>query len=300
MMMPMNFNQNNIYIDVYDYIREEKMKIIFRRIIDNKIFKVLIPKSLRNDELYMTSIKYKQFKYSEIQLYHNDTFLNNDEEDIGYIKDGDEIKLIEQLHGVDFRYYQKYLSKHNNEPKINIKFSFDRNIYFSVTTNTSIEELVKIFFNHMKIPLNFWENSYSFRYNGNELFIHDKSSLTQKGLINYSIIMVHENGSEYSSPEGKIMEVLVKGKKDKEDYKIITKSIAGTLQKIKDFYNQMSLILGDGKSIIKLMINGKEIQKDDESTFTSNGIRENFTCFIEFKYKANIYFIKENLYLYLI
>ena len=287
--IPMNFNRNNEYKDIYDYIKEEKKRIIFRRVLDNQVFKVLIPKSLRNDELYMTSIKYKQFKYSEIQLYHNDTFLNNDEEDIDYIKDGDEVKIIEQIHGVDFRYYKKYLSKHNEEPKINIKFSFDgRKINFSVIPNTSIEELIKIFFNHMKIPQNFRENSYYFRYNGNELSIYEQSSLTKNGLKNESNINVFENSSDFSSPEGKIMEVIIKGKKDKEDYKVITNSIAGTLQEIRHFYDQISVLLGERKSIIKMIINDKEIQKDDKSTFSSNGIRENFTCFIEFKYKDNI------------
>lgn len=276
-------NDDSKYIDVYDYIKEEKKRIIFRRVLDNKEFKILIPKSLRNDELYSTSKKYGQFRYSEIQLYHNDTFLNNDDEYIDYIKDGDEVKIIEQIHGVDFRYYQKYLSKHKDESRIIIQISFDgKNNFISVTPNTSIEELIKIFFNQMKIPQNFWKN-YSFRYNDEEFDIHDKSSISVRGIKELSSIKTLEIGLNIRNPEGKIMEVIVKGKKDKEDYKILANSNIGTLEKISSFYEKMSILLGDRKSIIKMIINGREVQKDDESTFSSNGIRENFTCFIEFK-----------------
>ena len=284
MMNPMftDLNDDSEYIDVYDYIKEEKKRIIFIRVLDNKEFKVLIPKSLRNDELYSTSKKYRQFRYSEIQLYHFDTFLNNDDEYIDYIKDRDEVKIIEQIHGVDFRYYQKYLSKHKDKSRIAIQFSFGgKNNFISVTRNTSIEELIKIFFNQMKIPQNFWKN-YSFRYNGEELDIHDKSSITVKGIGSLSSIYAFEFGF-IGYPEGKIMEVILKGKKDNEDYKMITKTITGTLEKISNFYDQMSLFLGGGKSIVKMIINGREIQKDDKSIFSSNGIRENFICFIEFK-----------------
>ena len=284
MMNPMftDLNDDSKYIDVYDYIKEEKKRIIFIRVLDNKEFKVLIPKSLRNDELYSTSKKYRQFRYSEIQLYHNDTFLNNDDEYIDYIKDGDKVKIIEQIHGVDFRYYPKYLSNLKDEPRIIIQFLFyGGNNYISVTSNTSIEELIKIFFNQMKIPQNFWKN-YSFRYNGKELFIHDKSSITVKGIGSLSSIYAFEIGS-IGYPEGKIMEVILKGKKDKEGYNIIANTITGTLEKISNFYDQVSLLLGGGKSIVKMIINDREIQKDDKSIFSSKGIRENFICFIEFK-----------------
>jgi len=279
-----DLNNDSKYIDVYDYIKEEKKRIIFRRVLDNKEFKVLIPKSIRNDELYSTSKKYRQFSYSEIQLYHKDTFLNNDDEYIDYIKDGDEVKIIEQIHEVDFRYYQKYLSKHKDEPKKIIQISLDgRQNLFLVTPNTSIEELGKIFFNQMKIPQNFWKN-YSFRYNGEIIDIYDKSSISVKGIGELNnIINVNEICLYLGNPEGKIMEVIVMGKRDKEDYKIITNSNAGTLEKISNFYEKMSIFLGDGKSIIKMIINGRVFQKNDKSTFSSNGIRENFTCFIEFK-----------------
>ena len=36
--IPMDFNRNNEYKDIYDYIKEEKKRIIFRRLLDNQVF----------------------------------------------------------------------------------------------------------------------------------------------------------------------------------------------------------------------------------------------------------------------
>ena len=121
MMMQLNMNVNKLeFEDVYKYIKEPKKKIKFLRVLDNKSFNILIPCSLRKNELYFTAKFYKKFECSEIQLFHNETFLNDDETSIDCINEGDEIKIIEQLHGVDFSYYNLYLSKHKNEPLINI------------------------------------------------------------------------------------------------------------------------------------------------------------------------------------
>ena len=121
MMMQLNMNVNKLeFVDIYKYIKEPKKKIKFLRVLDNKSFNILIPCSLRKNELYFTAKFYKKFECSEIQLFHNETFLNDDETSIDCINEGDEIKIIEQLHGVDFSYYNLYLSKHKNEPLINI------------------------------------------------------------------------------------------------------------------------------------------------------------------------------------
>ena len=137
------------FCDIYDYIKESKKKIVFLRVLDNKSFNLLIPCSLRNNELYYTAEFYKKFECSEIQLFHNEKFLNDDEASIDYINEGDEIKIIEQLHGVDFSYYDLYYSKHKNEILINI-FLFihwkESKKVFHLSSNTSIEEMLKIFF----------------------------------------------------------------------------------------------------------------------------------------------------------
>ena len=96
--------------DIYNEIKEEKKQIIFTRVLDNKSFIVLIPCSLRKNDLYGFAIRFKKFAFSQIQLFHKDSFLNADETKIDCIKEGDEVKIIEVLFGVDFSCYDSYLS----------------------------------------------------------------------------------------------------------------------------------------------------------------------------------------------
>ena len=49
--------------------------------------------------------------------------MNEDKTTIDSVNDGDEIKIIEQVYGVDFSYYDLYLLKYKNEPKNNITFN---------------------------------------------------------------------------------------------------------------------------------------------------------------------------------
>ena len=163
MMMnnPMQMNMNNQnekdeYEDIYDYIKEEKKKIIFIRVIDNESFKVMVPCSLRKNELYFTANRYKRYKFSEMQLYHKGRFLSEDETSIDCVENGDEIKIIEELHGVDFSYYELYRLRHKNEPLINVIFtSINGNKRpFILSLNTSIEEMIKIFCFEFNIPYN--------------------------------------------------------------------------------------------------------------------------------------------------
>lgn len=165
--MQMGFNNQNIineYEDVYDYIKEEKKKIIFINVLNNDSIKVLVPNSLRKNELYFTAEKYKKYIHSDIQLYHKERFMNSDETTIDCIEEGDEIKIIEQLHGVDFSYYDLYLLKHKNEPKININvetdYGFKKLLY--LTINTSIEEMIKIICFVLNIPEKINKRNYFF------------------------------------------------------------------------------------------------------------------------------------------
>ena len=63
---------------------------------------------------------------------------------------------------------------------------------------------------------------------------------------------------------------------------------AGTLQKIKDFYEYLNLYLIENKKIkenIVIYIGKIELKKDEERTFNSFGIRNDFTCIIKSKQK---------------
>ena len=278
MMMQMNMNAQNYIEDVYEYIKEPKKKVIFLRVLDNKSFNILIPCSLRKNELYCTARYYKKFEYSEIQLFHNEKFLNNDETSIDCINEGDEIKIIEQLHGIDFSYYDLYLSKHKNEHLINIILISNRknNKCFHFTLNTSIEEMLKIFFNELCIPENQRKENY-FLFSGKRLDFYDKSTLFQKGIENGGLIYVCRNNNinHQNLKKGIYLEVLIKDKN-----KIIGNVFTGTLHPIKEFYKFIDVNYFKCR-LKKIIINGKEFQKDDERTFSSLGIRENFICNVE-------------------
>ena len=147
-------NEEDEITDIYNEIKEEKKQIVFTRVLDNKSFKVLIPYSLRKNDLYGAACQFKKFDYSQMQLFHKDTFLNSDETKIDCINEGDEVKIIEVLFGVDFTYYDSYHSKHENEEIINITFCCQdgRKRVFHSTLNTTIKEMVNLFFNKMYIP----------------------------------------------------------------------------------------------------------------------------------------------------
>ena len=83
-----NDNMNK-FEDVYPYIKENKIGIILKGInnINNKKKYILIPSSLKKNELYYTAKKFRDIIlddniYSEIKLYHNNKLLNNDDSSI--------------------------------------------------------------------------------------------------------------------------------------------------------------------------------------------------------------------------
>ena len=85
--------------------------------------------------------------------------MNEDKTTIDSVNDGDEIKIIEQVHGVDFSYYDLYLLKYKNEPKNNITFNLANGLkkVLHLTSNTSIKEMIKIFLFEINIPENIAE-----------------------------------------------------------------------------------------------------------------------------------------------
>jgi hypothetical protein len=280
MQMEMNLNkqkQLNYYEDIYVYIKEAKKKIKFIRVLDNEVFKVKVPCSLRKNELYYTAKQYKMFEFSEMQLFYKGNFMNEDETTIDCINDDDEIKIIEEMHGIDFSYYDLYLSKHENEPKINVKFNYmnrkNRNII--LTLNTSIKEMCKIYFNEMKIPEN-KKKLFKLTISEIEINIYDESSLAQKGIVNGQYIYVEEYCSlYYKIGVGKTITAFIIYN-NKEIFKVNV----GTLSQIKNLYNYY-IMTNISKKILKIKINGKEIDKNDERTLSSIGIRDNFYCYVE-------------------
>ena len=85
--------------------------------------------------------------------------MNEDKTTIDSVNDGDEIKIIEQVHGVDFSYYDLYLLNYKNKTKNNITFNLANGLkkVLHLTSNTSIKEMIKIFLFEINIPENIAE-----------------------------------------------------------------------------------------------------------------------------------------------
>ena len=147
-----------------------------------------------------------------------------------------------------------------------------------MSKDISIEEIIKIFFSENNVPQN-KINDFKFLFNWKILNIHDKSTLEQKRIIDGSNILTIKCNEFSFKGKGKSLEVFFKNKTG-----LNIKTFTGTLNTIRSFYyhiiNNFSC---SSKPINKITINGKEIQKDDERTFSLIGLRENFSCYIEYE-----------------
>ena len=179
---------------------------------------------------------------------------------------------------MDETYYINYLQKHNNEHLLNIIFEYKQTPVtkkiLRISSHTQIKEMIKIFLYEMKIPEEI-KNDFPFCFNGFRLDTNDNLSLNEKGINFNSIIIVMKNVelTNYKI-EGKKLEVNVEFKNE-----IILRITIGTLNNIKELYNLMEIDLSGRNIFIKeIKINKNKYERNDERTFSSIGIRENFTC----------------------
>lgn len=272
-------NMNQEVEDVYPYISEDKKIIKFTR-YDNTIKKVKIPNSLMKNELYSTANFYKLNRWADILLSYNNLNLENDDSSIDDIIDGAEILIIEQVKDIEQDYYINYLENHKNEKLLNILFCYSNNNTIKcikVSLNTSIKELLKIYLLEMNIPERYKDN-YIFLYNSST--INNSSSLI-KELINQNnskIIVIERENIGICIKKGKVLKAKIKHKS-----KIIETYDIGTLNQIKDLYAILRQNIKNFNEVNKIIINGKEYQREDENrTFSSIGIKNDFSCKIEY------------------
>ena len=273
-------DMNNFYVDECPEIKEEEKKlIIFSRNDKNKIG-VKIPKSFKNNKLYSIAEKYKMYKYSEMLLFHKGNYyLVNNETPIDKILNGDEIVIAENLDSFDGSNYKKYSEKYSGESKINVIFtsSLGKKRVMPFIADTTIKEIIKIYFIEEKIPENARKN-YKFLHSSNSLDINDESTLREKSTDLQFLVEVNEI-KHRKSIKGKKIKISIKN-----NYKLISEFEVGTLEKIKDFYQEVeNTFLIDKGHIEKATINGKEINKDDERTFGDFGIKKDSTCKVKFQ-----------------
>ena len=126
----------------------------------------------------------------------------------------------------------------------------------------------------MKISEKF-RNDFYFYYDGITLDFNDISTLFEKNIWNQKTITVLKKENNFS--------VVVRGKKlkvsimnqDGETY-------IGTLNQIKELFYILKNNFYPNKNIDSVTIKEKKIMKDDERTFSSIGIRNDFICNINF------------------
>jgi len=300
-------NKNEgIYKDIYPEIKEKKINVKF--IFPKKNIYIKIPSSLRKDELYST-VNYMNYIYNirldfpsndiieMIELFHNGIELENDDSPINFIKDFDSI--IVKINEPEIELYNESINlKTRNSEKINIYIDSVNDVYLKsrigliLGENMTFEEMMKLLCLRINIK---------FHYNDNINIINNTQIIYNKELKSYNKTLFKNeiiNGNhliiEYSVLEsksddysiiknpGKHLHVSVKDEIDNLKFNFH----AGTLQKIKDFYKYLNLYLIEKKGIkenenLIIYIGNIELKKDNERTFNSLGIRNDFTCIIK-------------------
>ena len=157
----------------------------------------------------------------------------------------------------------------------------------------TVEEMMKAFFiyNYINLPLTY---KYKLYFNIHQL--ENNKTLLEYNIKNRIELEILEQRLENMPDEysiiknpGKHLHASIKNQIDNLEFKLH----AGTLQKIKDFYKYLSLYLKtfNNKGIEEnfiISIGKIELKQDDERTFNSFGIRNDFTCIIKSKQQGTL------------
>ena len=277
------FNTNGIDCKIKDplyYLNEPKIQINFIN-SDYNVFKVKIPKSINNYDLYTIAKKYKSLDISEILLIHNNNILVEDESNIESILDNDNIIIIENRNYPNDDSYYNYLLK-TNEQKLNIYFTFCTGIktLMALPINTKICEMIKAYF----FRTGFDEKNYTLLYNNQHLDSNDERKISEilRNLSNIEVFINNVAKGGFSLYIlGKEVEANIINKKRNPLMKI------GLLNSTKDLINYYNYSPNydeyiENKKVEKLVIIERKIIKE-EKCLASLGIKGNFICRIECK-----------------
>jgi len=268
---------DNIEDPLY-YIEEPKKMIKFIN-SNYEEYKVKIPISITKYDLYSIAQKYKCFKnnnkhytsdHSNILLMHNNLILNRDETSIEFINENDIIIIIEPRNFPDDSYYKSLQER--TKKKENIKFEFSGKVI-----NRIFPDDIKIYEIYKSYNLEFGLDIYTYKllFNGLPLNISDQ----RKGsfLFGNLIVIFDHNILKKKFIFGKMVMVKIKYNKKRE----ISESI-GILNSIKNLKDLILISLGE-KKIKKLKIENNEIEEGDIRSLYSLGIKNDFTCSIEYE-----------------
>ena len=265
--------------DPYPDIHEAKILIIFER--NDKIqHKVKVPLSFRMVELYYTAVEFKINKYSKMELFYNNKYLKEDDKRINIISNGDKVIMAENLDELNNSIYKNlYQPNLSSGDIVNIIFNFSFNNKIKTmafSKKTKIRDMFKMFYQENGI-IGKGKQFYKFLLNSNTLNVDDNSPLGKLFNSDGKTIIV-DYINELNVIKGKKLEVEVRNKRKK-----LSKTTIGTLNKIKDLYFKLEQNYTNHRTIQRISIKGKEVRRDDERTFFSINVRENFKCIIHFR-----------------
>ena len=255
-----------------------------RIILNNKRVYILIPTSLKNNELYYTARKFRKKildnYFSKIKLYHNNILLNDDDTLIEFIYNGDTICMRNSIS----LSYQNNFQNNQNSPFINIFFIVNDNISKrfcrAFPINISIRQMFIIIFEQF-----FEENErnfFYFVYNGSIINTEDNTLLSNfVSFQNNQNIEIRYYFNLLEDFPGKIFNVDIQN----NNRNSILNLKVGTLEQIKSFRRRINQEIENLRySIINNpILNPGEIElnEDDERTFSSIGIRDDCICRVE-------------------
>jgi hypothetical protein len=275
-------DNNNRFEDVYPYINGNKIQIILEGENNERVY-ILIPTSLKSNELYYTARKYKNEildnSFSKIKLYHNNILLNDDDTPIEFIHNGDTICMRRSISSS----YQNIFQNNQNSPMINIIFIANIGGHFHriFPINISIRQMFIIIFEEC-----FEENERNFIYFlNNASTINTEDNTLLSNFFRFQHISNIEIRSRFGVIEdlpGKLFIVSIQNNRNLElDFTV------GTLEQIRSFRRRLNQgienlryniinnpILNPGEGEI-------ELSEDDDRTFSSIGIRDNCICRVE-------------------
>ena len=187
------------------------------------------------------------------------------------------------------------MSFNQNNNLVNIFFQSDKGKKINVIIPycITVTELINIFFNKIKIAqqnqkyFSFFANNKELKLNNNEIF---NEGINNGHTIQFKTeIVKNDYNYEYikSNCPGKKISAFLKDKNEKS--KLNPVIFAGTLQQIKNFYQELKKYLSQqkiefqGAPIINYQNKSLELDEDNENTFSSYGIHNDFICIIDIK-----------------
>ena len=272
-------DNNNRFEDVYPYINENKMQIILEGVNNQRVY-ILIPTSLKSNELYYTARKYRniildKYSFSKIKLYHNNILLNDDDTSIEFIHNGDTICMRKSIS----LSYQNNFQNNHNSPMINIIFLFNGEHFCrAFPINISIRQMFIIIFEEFFEEVE--RNFIYFYYNASTIDTEDNTLLSN--FFSYpnlnQNIEIRNCFNILEDLPGKIFKVSIQNNRNLElNFKV------GTLEQIKSFRRRINQEIENliNNPILNPGAGEIELNEDDERTFSSIGIRDDCTCKVE-------------------